>query len=387
MNLSMTNLSLRDRKRLLVSLTVLAVLLGVVAPVVVKGVSGNPSPDALKPAVSKPALTVSPTMPQVLEWPRTLPANGNVAAWQEAVIGAEIANYRITEVRANVGDKVSKGQVLARIAGETVATELAEARASVAELEAMLNEAKANSERARQLRDRGFFSPQQATQSLTAEQTALARLNAARARLEAAELRMAKTSIVAPDDGIVSARSATVGSLTQPGQELFRLIRGGRLEWRAEVTATELEQLKPGVSANLINPNGERVSGVVRTVAPTIDPQNRNALVYVDIPASGAVRAGMFARGEFEFGRGPALTLPQSAVLLREGFAYVFRIDSEGESSKVTQTKVAIGRRSGDRLEILGGIDAGSRVVASGAGFLADGDTVKVVAANGVVAK
>jgi HlyD family secretion protein len=110
----------------------------------------------------------------------------------------------------------------------------------VAEAAATLAEARANNERSKQLRDRGFYSPQQGIQSQTAAETALARLQRRRARLRSAELRRAKAEVLAPDDGIITARTATVGSLTQPGQELFRLIRGGRLEWRAEVTAGEL---------------------------------------------------------------------------------------------------------------------------------------------------
>lgn len=334
-----------------------------------------PKEAAAKPAAAKPALTVTTTNPQLLDWPQTLKAGGNVVAWQEAVIGPELSNYRITEVRASVGDTVKKGQVLARIDADTVQSELAEIRASVAEAEATLAEARANHERAKQLTAKGFYSTQQNTQTQTAADTAAARLNAAKARLQSAQLKRSRATVAAPDDGIISARNATVGTLTQPGQELFRLIRGGRLEWRAEVTAAELARLKPGQAAMLTGPNGDAVEGVVRAVAPTVDPQTRTALVYVDLPpAAGGVSAGMYARGEFRLGRSPALALPQAAVLLREGFAYVYRVDGD----KVAQVKVTTGRRSGDLLEIAG-IDATARVVAGGVGFLADGDTVRVV--------
>lgn len=342
---------------------------------------------AATPAPStKPALTVSAILPKVAEWPQTLAAGGNVAAWQEAVIGPELSNYRITEVGANVGDKVRKGDVLARIASDAVDSDLAEARASVAEAEATLAEARANHERAKQLRDKGFYSAQQGIQTQTAAETALARLNAAKARLQSAELRRSKATVVAPDDGIISARSATVGSLTQPGEELFRLIRGGRLEWRAEVTAGELAGLRPGLPAHVETPGGGEVGGVVRAVAPTVDPQTRVALVYVDLPAeaSPALGAGMFARGRFELGARPALTLPQSAVVLRDGFAYVFRLEAAGDGlARVAQTKVATGRRNGDRIEIAGGLEAGAPVVATGGGFLADGDTVRLAEPGG----
>jgi len=231
------------------------------------------------------------------------------------------------------------------------------------------------------------MSAQQINQYLTAEKTALARLNAARARLQAEQLRLAQTAVRAPDDGVISARTATVGSMAQPGQELFRLIRGSRLEWRAEVSAADLGKLKPGVSATLIAPNGARVQGRVRMVAPTVDPQTLNGLVYVDLPVAetgNALRAGTFARGEFELGRVRTMSLPQSAVLLRDGFSYVFRLDGH---SKVAQTKVAVGQRMGDQIEIVSGIAADARVVASGAGFLADGDRVRVVAAPATASK
>jgi len=332
--------------------------------------------ETTKAATAKPALTVSLVTPEKLDWPQVLPANGSVVAWQEAVIGPEISNYRITEVRVQVGDQVKKGQVLARIASDTVASELAEMRAAVAELQASANEARGNAVRAKELKAQGFYSSQLDAQYQTAEHTAAARLAAARARQQTVELRMSKTSVLAPDDGVISARSAVVGSLTQPGQELFRLIRGGRLEWRAEVPSADLVKVKPGQTASLINPNGEVVKGRVRVVAPSVDPQTRNGLVYVDLPAISAVRAGMFARGEFELARSPALTLPQTALVLREGFAYVFRLEGE---IRVAQTKVTLGRRLGERVEVLGGLEPQSRVVETGAGFLADGDVVKVV--------
>jgi RND family efflux transporter MFP subunit len=337
--------------------------------------AGKPADNAAS-GPARPALSVTLVAPQTLEWPRLLPANGNVVAWQEAVIGAEISNYRITEVAVQVGDTVRKGQLLARIASDTVASELAEAKASVAELQASATEAKDNAARAAELREKGFYSSQLNTQYQTALHTAAARLAAGKARLLAAEVKMGKTTVLAPDDGIISARSATVGSLTQPGQELFRLIRGGRLEWRAEVPSSDLASVKAGQPATLTGPGGETVKGTVRAVAPSVDPQTRNGLVYVDLPADSPIRAGMFARGEFQLAQSPALTLPQTAVVLREGFAYAFRLEG---SDRVAQSKLLLGRRQGDRVEVLSGLTADARVIENGAGFLADGDTVKVV--------
>jgi HlyD family secretion protein len=181
--------------------------------------------------------------------------------------------------------------------------------------------------------------------------------------------------VLAPDNGVISARVATVGGVTQPGQELFRLIRDGRLEWRAEVTAADLTRVKPGQRVTLSLPGNGKAEGKVRVLAPTIDPQTRNALVYVDLTTKGDARAGMFARGSFDLGKSSALTVPQQSVVVRDGFSYVFTV---GADNRVSQRKVTVGRRSGDRVEITEGLPAGVAVVAAGAGFLNDGDLVAV---------
>jgi multidrug efflux pump subunit AcrA (membrane-fusion protein) len=115
-------------------------------------------------------------------------------------------------------------------------------------------------------------------------------------------------------------------------------------------------------------------------IAPTIDPQSRIAIVYVDVtplpgPAAGSARAGMFARGEFDLGAAPALTVPQPAVVVREGFSYVFRVNPD---NRVSQVKVQIGRIAGDRVQVLSGLTSDMKLVASGGGFLNDGDLVRL---------
>ncbi len=342
----------------------------------------DPKAGAAAPA-AKPALTVTLASPQRAELPLSVAANGSVAAWQEAVVGAEAGGLRLADVRVNVGDRVRRGQVLATFAAALPQADLAQARAAVAEAEATLAEAQANAQRARDLQASGALSAQQINQYLTAERTAEARLQAQRALFKTNELRLAQTQVLAPDDGVISARAATVGAVVSPGQELFRLIRQGRLEWRAEVASSELASLKPGMPVRVTPAGGEAVAGRLRMVAPTVDAATRNGLVYVDLPQPGTARAGMFARGEFEVGRSPALTLPQSAVLLRDGFSYVFQLAPD---NKVRQLKVTVGRRLGDRIEVTGGLDPAARVVASGASFLGDGDTVRVVDAPPAIA-
>ena len=330
----------------------------------------------------KPALTVITAQPQASNLPLRISANGNVAAWQEAIIGTEANGLRLAEVRVNVGDVVKQGQVLATFASGTAQADLAQARAAVVEAEATLAEATANAERARKLQPTGVMSGQQTNQYLTAERTAQARLEAQRANVQMQHLRLQQTQVLAPDHGVISARSATVGAVLSAGQELFRMIRQGRLEWRAEVSSAELVLLKPGMSVKITSASGNPIKGTVRKIAPTVDAQTRNGLVYVDLQSPDkldTIKAGMFASGEFEIGNSRGLTLPQSAVLLRDGFSYVLRV---GPDSKVVEAKVDVGRRIGDRIEIIGGLDPAERVVAAGGGFLTDGDTVRVVDAS-----
>lgn len=331
-----------------------------------------------KTAAPKPALTVTAVQPQSTVLPLRVTANGNIAAWQEAVVGTEANGLRLTEVLVNIGDAVKRGQVLAVFTADTVNSDLAEARATVADAHARYAEASANAHRAKELYAQGFFSQQKVIEALTQESSARARLNAQRATLNSRSIRVSQAKVMAPDDGFVSSRTATVGAVMPAGQELFRIIRQGRLEWRAEVPASEMAAIKSGTPALVTPAGGSAIKGSVRILAPTVDPQTRNGIVYVDLPEPGSARSGMFARGEFEVGSSTALTLPQGAVQLREGFSYVLRI---GADSKVTQTKINIGRRAGDRIEILGGIDATAKVVAAGGAFIGDGDTVKVVEA------
>ena len=384
----MKNLHLARTPVAIISITVVALGLGAVAYFLSKS---GASEGRLK-TKPRPALTVTTVRPELANWPIRLSANGSITAWQEAIIGSETNGLRLTEVRVNVGDKVKAGQVLAAFAQESVQAEAAQSRASVAEAEANALDAAGNADKARTLQASGALSEQQINQYMTAEKTARARLEAARATLAVQQVRLRQTQLLAPDNGVISARSATLGAVVGAGTELFRLIRGGRLEWRAEVTASELGRLTPGTTATLLAANGATLTGRVRMVAPTVDPQTRSAIVYVDLPSavgklatapgttvqtSAAVTAGMFAKGEFELGNASALTIPQQSVVIRDGFSYVFVL---GRDSHVSQVKVQTGRRLDEKVEVRAGLASDAEVVASGAGFLNAGDLVSKVA-------
>ncbi|MEP6963864.1 MAG: efflux RND transporter periplasmic adaptor subunit, partial [Polaromonas sp.] len=302
------------------------------------------------------------------------------------------------------------GQVLATFSTDSVQADVAQARASLLEAQANAADAAANAERARSLQSSGALSTQQINQYQTTEKTARARAEAAQAVLGAQQLRGRQTQVLAPDSGVISARTATVGSVVGSGAELFRMIRQGRLEWRAEVTSAELGRIGVGTPVRVVPASGGELRGRVRMVAPSVDPQTRAALVYVDLPpmttagaaarragppqasaapsggsavreatSVGAALPGMFARGEFELGATDALTVPQRALVVRDGFNYLFQL---GEGNRVSQLKVQTGRLAGERVEVVSGLPADARIVVNGAGFLNDGDLVRLSQEN-----
>ena len=356
----------------------IAVLVG--ALVVSGAQAAEPQPAA------KPALTVSTTRVQKTMLPLTLVANGNVAAWQEASVSAEVGGLRIADLMANVGDVVQAGQLLAQLSAESVQADVALARAQLAEAQAAAQDAVANADRARALQSDSALSSQQISQMLSAEQMAKARLEAAKAGLDGQLLRLKHTQIIAPDSGTIIARNAALGAVVAPGSELFRMLRRSRLEWRAELTANELARLSVGSAARITAPGGGQWRGLVRMVAPTVDAQSRVGLAYVDLLGpldknAAALKPGMYAPGEFVLGQTPALTVAQHAVVVRDGFSYCFLLQNDG---RVTQTRINTGRRAnspaGPVIEVTDGLQADALVVSSGAGFLRDGDSVKVAA-------
>lgn len=325
-----------------------------------------------------PALTVTLTQAQQTLLPLKISANGNVAAWQEAIIGTEANGLRLTQVSANVGDKVKKGDLLASFAAESIEADLNQAKANLMEAEAQGREAIANADRARTLQNTGALSNQQIDQYTTASDVAKARIEVAKANISTQQIRLKNTKIYAPDSGVISARSATVGAVMGAGSELFKLIRQSRLEWRAEVVSSDLSRIKSGMQANVTAADGSSFKGKVRIISPTVDMQSRNTIVYVDLPANSSAKAGMFAKGEFVLGQSSTLAVPQQVLVLRDGFTYVFVIKNENGNKVAKQIKVKTGRRVGNLVEIISGIESNQPLVATGGAFLSDNDLVKI---------
>lgn len=343
--------------------------------------AGKPAPAAVA-AKTKAVLAVETLAPTQQDWPVTIKVNGAVAAWQEAKIGAEIGSLRIKQVLVDVGSRVKRGQDLAVLADETVVAELHKQQATVDKSRANLAKAQTDAARAREIQGSGALSSQKIDEYLLAEQTARADLALAQAELENQRIRLSQTHIIAPDDGVISARSVGLGDVVAAGTELFRLVRQGRVEWRAEVNAQQLMQIRTGQAVELSLPEGGGITGNVRMTAPTMDDTTRNALVYVDIP-NAAAKPGMYLQGSIAVGKQAALVVPQTALVLRDGRDYVFEIAAPSGSTDdiakpVIQRSVVTGRRVGNWVEIREGIADDASLVASGGAFLKDGDIVSV---------
>jgi len=311
-----------------------------------------------------PALTVTTVAPARMDWAKLVTASGSIAPWEEASIGTQIGSYQLTDVRVNVGDNVHRGELLAKLNPALL-------RAEEAQLVAREQQARTNGERASALRASGGISDQEALQFTTEARTAAAALDAKR-------LELRYTSVIAPDDGVITARLATLGAVVPAGQELFRMIRKHRLEWRGEVTAAQLGAIAEGQTIALSLPDGTSATATVRQTAPALDPQSRLAIVYADLAPGSRARAGMFVQGGISIGDAPALAVPAECVVVRDGRSYVMIAPGAGANSEVRLRTVTTGRRNADMIEILSGIRAQDRLVRRGAGFLNDGDVVAV---------
>ncbi len=325
----------------------------------------------------RPVLTVDLVSLSSESWPDTITASGEVSPWQEASIGTEISGVRLEEVLVDVGDVVRRGQLLARYDAGILQADLVRLDATVAEMTALLAKAKAEAVRAERLVASDAMSKQMVQAYLTQAEVAEAQFTSAKAQRNAQALRVRNAKVIAPDDGVISARSASVGAVSMSGAELFRLVRRGRLEWRAELPAESLALLRPGAPVALRAPDGSEVKATVRNRSPTVDPHTRNGIVYVDLPRDRGLTAGMYITGRFTLASRPALTVPESAVVVRDGNPYLMRVD---EQARVHEVKVATGRRRDNAIEIAGIVDPSARFIRSGGAFISDGDLVKVAA-------
>ncbi|WP_064681669.1 efflux RND transporter periplasmic adaptor subunit [Rhizobium bangladeshense] len=321
------------------------------------------------------ALTVTAEAPVEREWPETVLAGGWLKPWHEAISAAEISGLRITDVFVDIGSVVTKGQVLARLTDDIVRADLRKEEALLATAKVDLAKARGNAERARKMKGSGVLSDEKIIEYLSTEQTAMAGIESAEALVESQKIRLSQTTIVAVDDGLITSRSAQLGAVVTSGTELFRLVRQQRIEWQAEVSTRYSPLIKEGMPATIDGPRGQRLTGTVRLVAPTVSTDTGRTLVYVSLAAGSRPPIGFYATGQIKLRVAPALTVPETALVSRDGIDYLFTIDAE---ERVRRIRVETGRRNEGEVEIISGLTRSAMVVKMGGAFLSDGAIVRV---------
>jgi len=324
---------------------------------------------------AKSGLAVSTAPVAVSALPRVIETSGTVAPWEDVPVAAETGGLAIADVLVEDGQQVTQGQVLARLNDKLAQAQARQAAANVAQAKAAMTEAANNLARAKDLVTRGHISKQAADAAVAGERAAAARLEVAEAGRAEADVRLAQTRILAPVAGRISARSAVVGQVVQPGQQLFRLIRDGRLEVLAEVTETEIAAAKPGQKAVVRADGLPDQAGEVRLVSTSVDSRTRLGLVYVALKPDTALRPGMFAKAEIHAADAKVPAIPQTAIVWRDGKAAVF---VAGSDSLAKARPVTLGQRGHDLIEVKEGLKEDELVVTEGAGFLADGDLIRI---------
>ncbi|MDQ2098606.1 MAG: efflux RND transporter periplasmic adaptor subunit [Tychonema bourrellyi B0820] len=207
------------------------------------------------------------------------------------------------------------------------------------------------------------------------------------AQVKKLQIQLEQTVVRAPDGGTVAERIGRVGDVSAGSQKLFSIIRGNKLELQLKVPETQLSQVRPGTAVNISSDSDRRIklAGTVRDISPLVDPQNRQATVKIDLPQSEFLRSGMFLRGSISTATTQGLKVPAKAILPQsDGGALVYKLVGE---DKVLAQPVQVGEISGGavgdltdaKVEVKKGLKVGDRVVVDGAGYLKDGDRVKVV--------
>ncbi|MDG4874372.1 efflux RND transporter periplasmic adaptor subunit [Mesorhizobium sp. WSM4935] len=362
------------RKRLFLLLALLVVLAAVAA---LKAYGRASTEPATHIPASAATLTVSVEKVASETVTSSISATGTVAAWQEATLGAEESGLRLTEVLVAEGDHVKAGDVVARLDDSLLKAQLAEQKAAVAQAQATLDSALSAAARADKLLASNAVSAETAEEKATAVKTGKAGVDQAEAAAERLQAQLDRTIIRAPFDGIVSSKPAVTGSIVQAGTELMKIVRDGRLEVAVLVPEKDLAAISAGQAANIVDASGRAFSGSVSQVAETVNATTRLATVYVAVGEGSGLKPGMFARVTIDTAASRQLTVAEMALVWHDGKPAVFVVDGQG---KVSAHPVATGARQNGRVAIESGLSEGDHVVVAGAGFLNDGNLVRVAA-------
>ena len=323
--------------------------------------------------------TVSPSQDDI---GNTLSADGTIDAKDTANVSAKVNGVAIERILVEEGDRVKAGQVLAIFDTDAMEQQVLQAEADVAEAEATLANASADAARVLPLLDIDAISKQEADRYRTAKLQAQAALQASKARLSTQRLSVDNATVVAPVSGVISEKMAEVG-MVAGGEPLFTMIKGGILEWRADIDPKLVGEVSVGTPVRVSLPDGETVMGKVSRIAPTAD-NNRQITIYASLAANAKLRAGMYQTGEFLLGSASTQTVPNSAIVSNDGYDYVMLVTNvttqDGQTmGRIKQQRVTLGKRLGENVAVLEPLPSDSQIVKQGGSFLNDGDLVRIV--------
>jgi len=347
-------------------------------------------------AFSRPSMTVETAKAARAAIAEELTVVGNLIGLVTVDVAPKVAG-RLQSVDVRLGDRVARGQLLARIENNEITQQVRQAeasfevaRATIRQREADLDLARTSVERSRNLFGRQLL-PQQTLDDAEARfQAATAQLDLARAqfeqsnaRLEELRINLANTRIVSPVDGFVGARNLDPGASASPNQPVVSVVDISIVRLVANLVEKDLRRVAGGTPARVDVDAfpGESFRGRVARVAPVLDPQTRTAQMEVEIPnPSYRLKPGMYARVALEVGRRDgALVVPRAALVDLGGRRGVFVPEKDRALFHVVQ----VGLEDETRAEIVQGLEEDATVVTTGAAALRDGDPIAIAGQGG----
>ncbi|MEP7246177.1 MAG: efflux RND transporter periplasmic adaptor subunit [Gammaproteobacteria bacterium] len=324
---------------------------------------------------------VSVIAPGVKSVKSTVSFNGTIHARYDMPISPEGESGRVIAVMVEAGDRVKRGQLLARLDESVLRPQLNRLAASLEESKAQASLSAAEYRRAQGVEAAGALSAEEIARRQAAAVTDQAKVKVAAAMLAEQAARLAKTQIRAPSDGIVLTRSAEVGQTASPGGEpLFRLARDGEMEMRGQVAERDLAALSMDQGAQIyLTGIAKPFQGKVRLLGAIIDPQTRLGDIRISLAPSPLIRPGAFAQGEVIVSTAQRPVLPQTAVLSDAAGTYVLVV---GDDSKAKRRAVRVSDTTAEGLVISEGLIGNERVITTAGAFLRAGEQVKVVEAK-----
>ncbi len=285
---------------------------------------------------------------------------GTVRAKLHAVIEAKVSG-KIEQMLVAPGQNVKAGELLVQL--------------DASEVQAQLDQALAVRQQAESDLKRATDLIQQKILSQSEFDSAQSKFRVADAAAAQARTLLGYTKIVAPFAGVITRKDADVGDLAAPGKALLEMEDARNLRLEADVPEAVIGRIALGDKLSVrVSGVTNALEGVVSEIAPSADPSSRTFLVKLDLPPTPGLRAGQFGRVAVPVGETSALRVPASAVLQRGEMEIVFVVVNGHAQLRLVKT----GKRVGDEVELVSGVDAGEPVVVDGAGNLADGQPVEV---------